>query len=51
MTASSPTCTEEPPLLATPRSGFHGTGIVGRVGKGSPVVALRADMDALPIRV
>lgn len=28
---------------------FAKTGLVGRVGKGKPVVALRTDMDALPV--
>ena len=27
------------------------TGIVGSIGMGEPVIALRADMDALPIEV
>ena len=27
------------------------TGIVGSIGKGEPVIALRADIDALPIEV
>lgn len=27
------------------------TGVVGSIGKGEPVIALRADMDGLPIEV
>ncbi len=30
-------------------SGIAKTGVVGHLGEGSPVIALRADMDALPI--
>ncbi len=30
-------------------SGIARTGVVGHLGEGSPVIALRADMDALPI--
>jgi metal-dependent amidase/aminoacylase/carboxypeptidase family protein len=29
---------------------FAKTGIVGRVGQGKPIIALRADIDALPIQ-
>jgi amidohydrolase len=32
------------------RSGVGKTGVVGELGLGSPVVAVRADMDALPIQ-
>lgn len=31
------------------RSGVGRTGVVGELGHGSPIVAIRADMDALPI--
>ena len=31
------------------RSGVGRTGVVGELGQGTPVVAIRADMDALPI--
>ncbi len=31
------------------QTGVGGTGVVGELGNGSPVIAVRADMDALPI--
>jgi amidohydrolase len=36
-------------LGLTPRTGVGRTGVVAEIGEGAPVVALRADMDALPI--
>lgn len=33
------------------RAGVAGTGIIATLGSGSPRVALRSDMDALPIEV
>jgi len=37
-------------LGLSPRAGVGKTGVVCEVGTGDPIVALRADMDALPIR-
>jgi len=32
------------------QTGIGKTGVLGRIGHGSPVIALRADMDALPVQ-
>lgn len=37
-------------LGLTPRTGVGKTGVVADLGSGHPIVALRADMDALPIQ-
>jgi amidohydrolase len=37
-------------LGARVRTGIGKTGVVAELGKGSPVIAVRADMDALPIQ-
>ena len=37
-------------LGLSPRTGVGRTGVIAEIGSGSPVVALRADMDALPIQ-
>jgi amidohydrolase len=38
------------PLGYRVQTGVGRTGVVGEVGQGSPIVAVRADMDALPIQ-
>ena len=37
-------------LGLAPRTGVGRTGVVAEIGSGTPIVALRADMDALPIQ-